>query len=68
MLLVRSRNPEPFTEEDRQTVMELARRAALAIDNALLFAATREAQARAEASWYEYKSVLLHEQVLILFI
>ena len=50
MLLVRSRSSDPFTEEDRQTVTELGRRAALAIDNALLFTATREAQARAESA------------------
>ena len=55
MLLVRSRNPEPFTEEDRQTAVELARRAALAIDNALLFAATRQAQARAEMASEELR-------------
>ncbi|MDQ3035533.1 MAG: GAF domain-containing sensor histidine kinase, partial [Myxococcota bacterium] len=47
LLLARSRDPRPFTEEDLALSEELARRVAIAADNARLYRAMQKAEERA---------------------
>jgi len=48
--IFRTRGHPPYDEHDRTTIEEVARRTALAVDNARLYAAEQESRAQAEAA------------------